>query len=214
MLVATSRAVDVLVLDLGSIPSTWPGLVTELRDLSPAVRVVTIGAERDDASAVAAARAGAHGWLLPGGGVTALVDAVVAVHRGAAVYPPGQLAGVLEALRADVTRAEQPSGRFTSLTIRELEVLRGLVEGYPARELAEQLGLAVNTIRTHTNRIFRKLGVHGRLEAVRLARAEGLAPTRGEGRPPHRGRLQPSVIVGPPPTAPLSLIRPSVDPES
>lgn len=178
--IASVRAVDVVVLDLGSSPVNWPGAVSELRARRADVRVIALGTHRDNSSVIAAARAGAAGWLLPGSGFALLIDALVAVHGGAAVYPPRQLADVLEVLRGDIAGASRASGRLAALTARELDVLRGLVRGLPARELAEQLGLALNTVRTHTNRIFRKLGVNGRLEAVRLARAEGLDLTGGE----------------------------------
>ncbi|MGH3993165.1 MAG: response regulator transcription factor, partial [Pseudonocardiaceae bacterium] len=58
-----------------------------------------------------------------------------------------------------------------SLTCRERAVLMCLVEGRRQTEIAEELGLSTNTVRTHTNKIFTKLGVHSRLEAVTAARS-------------------------------------------
>ena len=105
-----------------------------------------------------------------------LTAAVRLVHEGHGVYPSRVLAAVLDGLRDDIAEARRPTGRLSALTEREVEVLRALVDGLSARDVADHLDVAVNTVRTHTHRIFRKLGVHGRLEAVRIARAEGLAP--------------------------------------
>jgi len=49
-------------------------------------------------------------------------------------------------------------------------VLRCLAQGHSPTEIADELGVSANTVRTHTNKIFAKLGVHSRLEAVAVAR--------------------------------------------
>ena len=73
------------------------------------------------------------------------------------------------------------------LTERETDVLRLLVAGLPAAEMALRLGLTGNTVRSHVQNVMAKLGVHSRLEAVALARRVGLngqAPARGNVRRP------------------------------
>ncbi|MGH3943428.1 MAG: response regulator transcription factor, partial [Pseudonocardiaceae bacterium] len=62
-------------------------------------------------------------------------------------------------------------GPLDILTCRERAVLMCLVEGRGKAEIADELGLSVNTVRTHTNKIFAKLGVHSKLEAVAVARS-------------------------------------------
>jgi DNA-binding NarL/FixJ family response regulator len=65
----------------------------------------------------------------------------------------------------------------TELTSRELEVLRLLDAGYDAARLADELSISRNTARNHIQRILVKLGVHSKLEAVAIARQEGLLST-------------------------------------
>ncbi|MDD7927250.1 response regulator transcription factor, partial [Actinomycetospora chibensis] len=166
----------VVVLDLALRPSRWERAVELLRERPGGPRVVVLAEPGDDDSACDAARAGASGWLPSGSSVEDLAETVRLVHDGHGVYPSRLLATVLDGLRHDVAEARRPTGRLSALTEREVEVLRALVEGLSARDIADHLDVAVNTVRTHTHRIFRKLGVHGRLEAVRIARAERLAP--------------------------------------
>ncbi|MDD7940862.1 response regulator transcription factor [Actinomycetospora lutea] len=170
-----ARRADVVVLDLALRPPRWEHGVAALREACPGLRVVVL-AQPGEESAHGAARAGASGWLAYGSSVDELTETVRLVHEGHGVYPSRVLAAVLDGLRADIAEARRPTGRLSALTEREVEVLRALVDGLSARDVADHLDVAVNTVRTHTHRIFRKLGVHGRLEAVRIARAEGLAP--------------------------------------
>jgi DNA-binding NarL/FixJ family response regulator len=184
-----ARRADVVVLDLAVRPLRWERAVEALREHPSGPRVVVLAEPDGEDSARAAARAGASGWLAYGSSVEDLTEAVRLVHEGHGIYPSRLLAAVLDGLRDDIAEARRPTGRLSALTEREIEVLRALVDGLSARDVADHLDVAVNTVRTHTHRIFRKLGVHGRLEAVRIARAEGLAPHAEDGPPSRPVRL-------------------------
>ena len=73
-------------------------------------------------------------------------------------------------------RAERPSvaGQVEDLTERELSVLRYLPSTLSQREIAAELYVSVNTVKTHSKSIYRKLGVDGRKAAVQVARDNGL----------------------------------------
>jgi DNA-binding NarL/FixJ family response regulator len=171
-----------------------------LRERPVGPRVVVLAEPGDDDSACDAARAGVSGWLPSGSSVEELTETVRLVHDGHGIYPSRLLATVLDGMRHDIAEARRPTGRLSALTEREVEVLRALVEGLSARDIADHLDVAVNTVRTHTHRIFRKLGVHGRLEAVRIARAERLAPLT------EASELS-GVTVGSTPSRPVRLVR-------
>jgi PAS domain S-box-containing protein len=70
--------------------------------------------------------------------------------------------------------ASEPNGAASSLTPRELEVLRLLATGANTRSAAEQLGVSPATIRNHVQNLLGKLGVHSRLQAVAYATTHGL----------------------------------------
>ena len=201
------RRADVVVLDLAVRPSRWERAVELLRERPVGPRVVVLAEPGDDDSACDAARAGVSGWLPYGSSVEDLTETVRLVHDGHGIYPSRLLATVLDGLRHDVAEARRPTGRLSALTEREVEVLRALVEGLSARDIADHLDVAVNTVRTHTHRIFRKLGVHGRLEAVRIARAERLAPLAEVAE--HSGVS--GVTASPTPSRPVRLVREQED---
>ena len=86
-----------------------------------------------------------------------------------------------------VTEPEQPdvsktlashSELIEPLSDRELEVLRLFAEGLTNREIASQLFLALNTVKTHAGNIYGKLNVHSRTQAIARAQALGLLPPK------------------------------------
>jgi LuxR family maltose regulon positive regulatory protein len=79
---------------------------------------------------------------------------------------------------AALTRLRRRSeGPLDDLSARELEVLRLLAGAFSAREIAAALHMSPNTLKTHTRRIFRKLGVSTRADAVRRAEEADLLRT-------------------------------------
>jgi two-component system, NarL family, response regulator LiaR len=103
------------------------------------------------------------------------------VCRGHAWFPPEMLGAILSELRDDVRRAREEGDPLAVLSPRERDVLAGMAEGKRGRQIAEELMISTETVRTHTRSIFSKLDVHSRLEAVRVARAAGLGPPRRSG---------------------------------
>ena len=77
-----------------------------------------------------------------------------------------------------LARPEEVPGRpppsLSTLTPREAEALRNLAAGASTRQIAETMGLSVETVRNHIRGVLRKLGAHSRLEAVAVARSRGL----------------------------------------
>jgi DNA-binding NarL/FixJ family response regulator len=105
---------------------------------------------------------GARGYLTLGCGVEELIAAVRSLHRGA------RHIGAAAASRlAD-------SVAYESLTGRELDVLRLLVEGLPNKAIATQLNIAPGTVKSHMKGIFQKLGARSRTQVATLAERRGL----------------------------------------
>jgi LuxR family maltose regulon positive regulatory protein len=106
-----------------------------------------------------------------------------AAARGAALDYVGKLLGALDEETADEGRKAAPGacevgrpapGLLEALSERELQVLRLLQGTLSSSEIAEQLFLSPNTIRTHIKNIYRKLDVHGRADAIQRAHELGL----------------------------------------
>jgi len=123
----------------------------------------------------AALRAGASGFLLKDAPAAELVHAVRVVAAGDALLAPS----VTRRLIADFA-ARQPAGRpspaavTSSLTPRELDVLRLIARGLSNQEIAAELILAEQTVKTHVSRILAKTGLRDRAQAVVLAYESGL----------------------------------------
>lgn len=166
---ATVARPDVITIEVAVARDVAP-LLTLFRAAWPPAQFVVLTASRDPEQAVETARAGALGWVSKESSIDTLTHALRCASRGDAYFPAEQLGGVLRELRADVGRAQRRDGPLDVLTCRERTVLTCLAEGHSRAEIADELGMSANTVRTHTNKIFAKLGVHSRLEAVTVAR--------------------------------------------
>jgi DNA-binding NarL/FixJ family response regulator len=125
-----------------------------------------------------ALRAGASGFLLKDATAEELLQAVRVVAAGEALLSPS----ITRRLIADYARRPPPNERpaaLDELTPRELEVLRLIARGLSNRDIARKLVLGDATIKTHVARIFAKLDLHDRTQAVVLAYETGLV-TPGE----------------------------------
>jgi DNA-binding NarL/FixJ family response regulator len=139
----------------------------------PAVLVVQ-GPESDDAL-LASIEAGADGFLLDSDGPERIAHAARALRRGESVVPPTMLAPLLRRLIDRRRETSRVTERLVELTRREREVLGLLVDGDDAATIATRLVISPETVRTHIQRILRKLDVHSRVEAVALVSRSGLA---------------------------------------
>lgn len=116
--------------------------------------------------------AGASGFLLKETRPEVLADAVRTVAGGEALLAPSVLRRLVDQY---TWRARPPdSERLSVLTERELEVLKLIGRGSNNKEISETLWIADSTVKTHITRIFMKLDLHDRAQAVVLAYETGL----------------------------------------
>lgn len=130
-----------------------------------------------------AIRAGASGFLLKTTPPNQLVAAIQAVAAGDTLLSPEITRRLLEEY---VRRPPPGAGRppvLDELTEREVDVLRHVAHGHSNAEIAALLYVSEPTVKTHINRLFRKLGVRDRIHAVVLAYECGLVRP-GDHRPP------------------------------
>jgi two-component system, NarL family, nitrate/nitrite response regulator NarL len=131
-------------------------------------RALLLSALTDSAVVYRALELGAKGYLAKDARRAEIVDAVLRVAKGATVVPAELAVGLADQIRL---RAES-SGPV--LSERERQVLKGFAEGQSIPELAAELFLAVSTVKTHTQRLYEKLGVSDRAAAVAEGMRRGL----------------------------------------
>lgn len=165
---------DVITIEVEPLGSAVGEMVRRLRAARPAAHVVVLSADHNVAHAVEAARAGAAAWVAKEQGAAELETVLRGVSRGQSWFPPDMLGEIMRELRADVSRAKDTSDPLAILSPRERDVLLSMMDGKRGRQIAEELLISTDTVRTHTRNIFAKLDVHNRLEAVSMALAAGL----------------------------------------
>jgi DNA-binding NarL/FixJ family response regulator len=157
---------DVVVLDRRLPDGDGIGAIAELDAMG--ARVLVLTADATPSVAVRVAESGGAGLVVKSSRLAELAVAVRQVAAGEVVYAPELLAGVLDRLTGRV-----PATGAT-LTPRERETLQLLAGGASAAEVGKRLGVAYNTARNHVQRVLDKLGARSKLEAVAIARREGL----------------------------------------
>ncbi|MFE2752798.1 response regulator transcription factor [Actinosynnema sp. NPDC059335] len=131
-------------------------------------RVLVLTGEASVSVAARAAESGAAGLVLKSARLEDLTDAVLRVAAGEVVFDGALLGGVLDKL----TGRGRNGG--VSLTVRERQALLLMAEGASTEEIGERMGVARNTVRNHVQRVLEKLGARSKLEAVAIARRDGL----------------------------------------
>ncbi len=160
---------DVIVMDLGMPRLNGVDAAQQIRNEHPKTQVVVLSMHGSEEFVRPAIRAGAAGYLVKGSGLSDLVAAIRAVHRGEAFFSPSITRLVLD---RSAILAESP--RPDELTNREREVLQLIAEGNSSADVARLLSLSVKTVESHRSHIMDKVGVRNVAGLVRHAVRLGL----------------------------------------
>jgi DNA-binding NarL/FixJ family response regulator len=160
--------VDVIVVDLDRDDDGGLATLVNVCAAVEDVRVVAATIERDPELGTAIVTAGASGLVASDAPLADVEDAFRRAVAGELVLPDEHLTSLVARLR--VVRSERAeAASVRSLTVRELEVLRSLSLGQSTREIAALMGISPMTVQSHVKNVLTKLGVHSKVEAVRLA---------------------------------------------
>jgi len=166
---------DVVVLDL-SLPGALQGLdvARALRAEGTAGRILVLTGRTDEEAVFEAIRVGADGYLEKTAGMRFIADALLRVAAGERVFTPEQERIAVSQLGEMARRTRQSSDIRAVLTQRELQILELLSRGFTVKQVATRLRLSPRTVETHISKLYRKLGVRNRIQAVSKASAIGL----------------------------------------
>jgi NarL family two-component system response regulator LiaR len=159
---------DVVVMDV-RMPGGIDGLETtrRCRAMAPHTQVVVLTAHTDEARVMAALRAGALGYVRKDAEPEVLLTAIRSAARGQALLDPALADTVLQDL-VGCARLQN------DLTERETDVLRLLAQGKSNREIAEQLVVGEETVKTHVGNVLAKLHLSHRAQAMLYALKQGV----------------------------------------
>ncbi|MET3667962.1 response regulator transcription factor [Caulobacter sp. 1776] len=170
--------VDVLVVDLGLPDGSGVDVIREAHGRWPACAIMVATTFADERHVIASIEAGASGYLLKDSPLPTIVQDIRVLHAGGSPISPRIARQVLMRFRPD----EKPAGEveaadksgIPSLSEREQETLQLITRGFSFEEIAELMGVSRNTVLTFVRRIYAKLEVRSKTEAVFEARAYGL----------------------------------------
>jgi DNA-binding NarL/FixJ family response regulator len=158
---------DVAVVDYRLPDGTGSDLIRGSRTAAADLRVVVLTASADEAAFLDSLEAGCAGYVTKDRPLEEVVSAVEAAAAGELAVSPSMLGRVLPRLHREAIEG-------SPLTAREREILALVAEGHANKTIATKLGLRLNTVRNHVQRVLTKLGAHSKLEAVAVATRQGL----------------------------------------
>jgi two-component system nitrate/nitrite response regulator NarL len=156
---------DLVLVDVGLPDQDGISLGRAILEEAPDTKVVVLTALEDDATMQDALRSGFHGYLTKHSDPGKFRRALESISDGQVVFQH-RVGRAGASGESDATEAELLARQ---LTPREIEVLQLLAEGATGRDIARQLEVSPNTVRTHVQGILTKLQVHSRLEAAAFA---------------------------------------------
>lgn len=158
---------DVVLLDV-DIPDPDAEYVTNvIHKHLPRTRVLLLARYEEDRRIVACLQAGAFGYILKDIDCTDFLRIIRATARGERVLTPVLPEHLVHTVPGAVHHIEKDTTRsLTGLTERERDILTCAAAGRSNKEIADQLCVSVETVKTHLHHIYQKLSVDGRVEAI------------------------------------------------
>jgi DNA-binding NarL/FixJ family response regulator len=169
---------DVVLMDIRMPLLDGIGALRKLSNRPPVPKVLMLTTFDLDEYVYAALAAGASGFLLKDVKAQHLVDAIHTVHRGEALLAPSVTRRLISRFVAQQPAPVATRNLLTALTGREREVLTMIARGLSNAEIAAAFVVSEATVKTHVGRIFAKLDVRDRAQAVIAAYENGLVSPR------------------------------------
>ncbi len=165
---------DVVLMDIGLPGMSGIAATAQIKNRSARAQVIMLSVFDDDENVFQAICAGACGYITKPVMPEQLLEAVEQAHQGASPMSPNIARKVLELFKKHMP----PPQVDYNLSERELEVLDLLTQGADHKQIAEKLFLSPFTVRAHLRKIYDKLHVHSKSQAVAKALKERLLPRK------------------------------------
>lgn len=153
---------DVILMDIGLPGISGIACVSQLKKLNVSSQIIMVTVYEDTDRIFRALKAGANGYLLKSSPPEKLLEAVRDADTGVAPMSSHIAFKVVEHFRGQ----EQGTPERENISAREQQVLSLLASGFIYKEIGDQLGISMETVRSHVKNICQKMHVRNRVEAV------------------------------------------------
>lgn len=162
----TADPFDVVLLDVRMPGRSGVEVCAEIKAIAPTTGIIMLTASDEEADLYESIRAGASGYLLKDGSTyDQVAEAVRVVAGGQSLISPAMATKLLD----EFVQMSRDPVQSTTLTARELEVLRLVARGMSNRDIAKELFISENTVKNHIRNILEKLQMKSRMEAAMYA---------------------------------------------
>ena len=156
---------DIVIMDINLPGMNGIECIRQVKSKVPLTQFMMFTVYENDEKVFEALKAGASGYLLKNTGLVQLIESLKELHNGGSPMS-SNIARKLVSVFRETEKNSQP---VETLSNRENEILLLLSKGLLYKEIAEQLSIATNTVRQHIHKIYEKLHVQNRTEAINKA---------------------------------------------
>jgi len=173
MQLAATLSPDIVLMDIN-----MPGLggveaTKRLKEMQPEIHVLILTVHEDESLLRETIHAGASGYVVKRAAEAELIQAIQAISQGDIYIHPSMTRALLKDL-APASSPKPSTSIQSTLTKREVDVLRLVARGYTNNQVAELLSISPRTVEGHRANLMQKLDLHSRVELVEYAEEHGL----------------------------------------
>lgn len=155
---------DIVIVDIGLPRASGIDAIQYLKEKCPNILFCMFTVYEDDEKIFNSIQAGAKGYILKGASRNKIIESIRELNSGGSPMTPSIARRIIEIF--STTSRSQPKRQSLPITEREHELLVLLSKGLLYKEIAEELGITVGTVKQHIHKIYDKLQVNNKTEAI------------------------------------------------